>query len=234
VDTDDERIRRAVEHTEILRAPRQSLYTFGTTNIYYYLVTEPAYSEVVDTDTETVVREGHVLAERPKIVTPYYLAGLEGFSTDARKYFESLIQEYGPNVPGLFYAYKNEPKGLNIVSGHWRAVVDKINAEIDQRSDPLAAIIKGLDELWDVALIRFIFEITRRSLSHNIGQMGARGLLDIDSSGIPADARLRIEDLFRQVSRGETAAAVLKEELDRWGLFDEYEDRFLNIFRKRR
>jgi hypothetical protein len=233
VDTDDERIRKAVEHTEILRPPRQNLYTFGTTNIYYYLVTEPAYTELVDTENETVVREGRVLAERPKIVTPYYLAGLEGFSADARRYFESLMQEHGPNVPGLLYAYKNEPKGLNIVSGHWRSVVDKINAEIDQRSDPLAAIIKGLDELWDVALIRFIFEMTRRSLSDNIGQMGARGLLDVDSRGIPADARLRIEELFRQVSRGEIAPAALKEELDRWGLFDEYEDRFLNIFRKR-
>ena len=232
VDTEDERIRKAVECTEILRAPRQSLYTFGTTNIYYYLVTEPAYSELIDTEIETVVREGRVLAERPKIVTPYYLAGLEGFSTDAKRYFESLIHEYGPNVPGLLYAYKNEPKELNIVSGHWQSVVEKINADIDRRSDPLAAIIKGLDELWDVALIRFIFEMTRRSLSDNIGQMGARGLLDVDSRGIPADARLRIEELFRQVSRGEAAPETLKEELDRWGLFDEYEDRFLNIFKK--
>ena len=232
VDTDDERIRKAVEYTEILRAPRQNLYTFGTTNIYYYLVTEPAYSELVDTGSETVVREGRVLAERPKIVTPYYLTGLEGFSDDARRYFESLIHEYGPNVPGLLYAYKNEPKELNIVSGNWLSVVDKINAEIDQRNDPLAAIIKGLDELWDVALIRFIFEMTRRSLSDNIGQMGARGLLDVDSHGIPADVRLRIERLFRQVSRGEISPETLKEELDRWGLFDEYEDRFLNIFQK--
>ena len=130
VDTEDERIRKAVECTEILRAPRQSLYTFGTTNIYYYLVTEPAYSELIDTETETVVREGRVLAERPKIVTPYYLTGLEGFSTDAGRYFESLIHEYGPNAPGLLYAYRNEPKELNIVSGHWQSVVEKINADI--------------------------------------------------------------------------------------------------------
>ncbi len=35
MDIDDERIREAVERTEILRAPKQSLATFGTTNIYY-------------------------------------------------------------------------------------------------------------------------------------------------------------------------------------------------------
>ena len=96
----------------------------------------------------------------------------------------------------------------------------------------MAAIIKGIDDLWDVSLVKFIFEMTRRSLSKNIGQLGARGLLDVDDRGIPADARLKIEELFRQVSRGETAPAVLKDELDRWNLFEEYEDRFHNIFRR--
>jgi len=229
---EDERIRDAVERTQVLRAPRQTLFTFGRTNIYYYLVTEPAYTEVMGGPSETVIREGRVLAEKPKIVTPYYLTGLEGFSGNARKYFQALIDSYGPHIPGLLYAYRNEPKELNIVSGNWRAVVDRLNAEIDRRNDPLAAIIKGLDELWDVSLIKFIFEMTQRSVGSNLGEMGARGLLEMDARGVPADARLRIEEMFRQASRGELAPAALKEELDRWDLFDEYEDRFLSIFRR--
>ena len=234
MDINDERIRDAVERTEVLRAPRQSLFTFGRTNIYYYLVTEPAYSDLIGGATETVIREGRVLAEKPKIVTPYYLSGLEGFSTDARKYFDALIENYGPHVPGLLYTYKNEPKELNIVSDDLQAVVDKLNAEIDRRGDPLSAIIKGLDDLWDVSLIKFIFEMTRRSVGENLGEMSSRGLLRMDAKGIPADARIRIERLFAQVARGEVAAAVLKDELDRWDLYEEYEDRFLNIFRKQR
>ena len=35
MDIDDERIREVVKRTEILRTPKQSLATFGTTNIYY-------------------------------------------------------------------------------------------------------------------------------------------------------------------------------------------------------
>jgi len=80
--------------------------------------------------------------------------------------------------------------------------------------------------------MKFIFELTRNSLEDNIRQMGARGLLDMDASGVPADARLRIEQLFRRVSRGESDPRELKAELDRWDLFDEYQDRFLSIFRK--
>ena len=234
MELDDERIKSAVQHTKILRAPKQSLYTFGTTNIYYYLLTEPVYSELVKNINETVIREGRVIAERPRIVTPYYLSGLEGFSPEARRYFEALLREHGPNVRGLFYTYKNEPKELNIVSDNLLAVVDKLNAEIDKRGDPLAAIIKGEDELWDVSLMKFIFEITRSSVQDNLRQMGSRGLLNMDTAGIPADARIRIDELFIKVTNGEIEPVELKEELDRWGLFEEYQDRFLNIFRKKR
>jgi len=234
MDINDERIRDAVERTVVLRAPQQTLFTFGRTNIYYYLVTEPAYFELVGETSETVIREGRVLAEKPKIVTPHYLSGLEGFSSDAKKYFESLIENYGPNIPGLLYSYRNEPKELNIVSSGWQAVVDRLNTEIDERNDPLSAIIKGPDELWDVSLVKFIFEMTQKSVGTNLGEMGARGLLNVDTRGIPTDARIRIEELFTQVQRGEVAPEVLKVELDRWNIYDEYEDRFLGIFRNRR
>ena len=234
MDIGDERIREAVRHTEILRSPKQTLATFGTTNIYYYLVTEPAYSELTRDVSETVVREGRVIADRPRIVTPYYLSRLEGFSPDARRYFDMLIKTHGANAPGLFYTYKNEPKETNIIADNLLSVVNKINAEIDKRGDPLASIIKGEDELWDVSLMKFIYEMTRSSLQDNLLQMGGRGLLDIDTGGIPVDARLRIEELFRQVAQGEREPRELKEELDRWDLFEEYEDRFFNIFSKRR
>jgi len=234
MDIDDERIRYAVSHTEILRPPKRTLSTFGITNIYYYLVTEPAYTELVKDVTETVVREGRVIAERPRIVTPYYLSQLEGFSPDAKRYFDMLLRTHGPNAPGLFYTYKNEPKQLSIVSDKLLAVVDRLNTEIDKRGDPLASIIKGEDELWDVSLMKFIYEMTRSSLRDNLWQMDTRGLLDIDSGGIPVDARVRIDELFRKVSKGETDPNELKGELDCWGLFAEYEDRFYAIFKKRR
>ena len=234
MDIDDEKIKYTVQHTEILRPPKQSLDTFGTTNIYYYLVTEPAYSELIRNITETVIREGRVIAEKPRIVTPYYLSRLEGFSTDAKRYFDMLIKAHGPNAPGLFYTYRNEPKELNIVSDDWLSVVDKLNAEIDKRGEPLTSIIKGEDELWDVSLMKFIYEITRSSLPSNLYQMGSRGLLDVDSSGVPADARRKIEELFAEVLQGAREPGELKAELDRWNLFEEYEDRFLSIFKRRR
>ncbi len=233
MDTNEERIEYAVKHTEILRLPRQTLSTFGTTNVYYYLLTEPIYTEITKEKNETVIREGKVIAERPKIVTPYYLSRLEGFSPDARKYFNTLMQIHGASAPGLFYTYKNEPKGLNIVSNNWLAVAETLKADIEKRGDPLVSIIKGQDELWDVSLLKFIYELTRTSVGDNVMQLGSRGLLNVDSQGVPAGARARIEELFEKVRRGESEPFELKNELDHWNLFAEYEDRFLAIFRKR-
>lgn len=44
----------------------------------------------------------------------------------------------------------------------------------------------------------------------------------------------RIEKLFEQVQRDRSQASRLKDELDRWGLFKLYEDRFLDMFDRSR
>jgi proteasome assembly chaperone (PAC2) family protein len=47
-----------------------------------------------------------------------------------------------------------------------------------------------------------------------------------------AAAKERIEELFAQAEKDRAKAFELKQELDRLGLFKEYEDRFLDLFRK--
>ncbi len=221
----DDKIQYALAHTEVIRPPKQSLATFGTTNIYYYLITEL-------TKAVNVVREGRVIAERPRIVTPSYLIHLEGFSEHARRFIEMMAEKY-PNEPGLFYRYRNEPREMNIVSESLPELIDKINARIESQRDPLSAIIKGVEELWDVSLLKFTYELTRRSLYTNIAELERSGLLDIDEVGIPRDARRYIDELFLEVKRDPSQAPKLVAELHRWGLFSEYQDRFFSLFRKK-
>jgi hypothetical protein len=221
----DERIQHAIEHTEVLRPPEQSLATFGTTNVYYYLVTELM-------ESANVVREGRVVAARPKIVTPSYLINLEGFSSQARRFIEMMAEKH-PHETGVFYSYRNEPKEMNIVSEPVKEVVDKINQRIDSQHDPLSAIIKGVEDLWDVSLLKFTYELTTSSVYSNVTEMGKRGLLQVDSAGVPEDARNYIEELFEKTRRDPSRAPDLVTELRRWGLFYEYQDRFLSLFKKR-
>jgi len=220
----DERIQDALERTEIIRPPKQSLATFGSTNIYYYLVTELM-------ETANVVREGRVVASKPKIVTPSYLINLEGFSGQARRFLEMMSEKY-PHEAGIFYSYKNEPKEMNIVSEPVEKVVDRINQQIDSHENPLTAIIKGIEEMWDVSLLKFTYELTTRSVYTNVAELERRGLLHVDNSGVPRDARTNIEELFEKTRQDPSLSPQLVTELRRWGLFNEYQDRFLSLFRK--
>jgi hypothetical protein len=220
----DEKIQYTIAHTEVLRSPKQNLATFGITNIYYYLVTELM-------ESTNVVREGRVIAAKPKIVTPAYLINLEGFSGQAKRYIE-MIAEKDPYEAGIFYSYKNEPKEMNIVSDPFTKIVDKIGQQIDSHGDPLTAIIKGVEDMWDVSLLKFTYELTTKSVHTNVAEMERRGLLRMDNDGIPADARKNIEELFEKTRRDSSYAPILVAELKRWGLFHEYQDRFLSLFKK--
>ncbi len=50
---------------------------------------------------------------------------------------------------------------------------------------------------------------------------------------LPESARLRIEELFKIAEHDITSAITLKEELDRWHMYKDYEDRFLDLFRQK-
>ena len=218
----DDKIKYALEHTELIRAPRRELDTFGSSVIDYYVVTELV-------GNLSIVRDGKVIAERPKIVTPVYLVNVEGFSKQARRYISMMARER-PYESGIFYRYKNQPKGMNVVSEPVRQVVNKLNSQIEEEHNPLSTIISGVEELWDVSLLMFIYELTTKSVRTNMTEFNRRGFLDVDANGVPQGARDYIEELFEQAGRNLSRAPELVVELNRWGLFPEYQDRFFALF----
>ena len=223
---------KAVQKTRVARKPLQHLATFGTTIINYYVITEPIYSDIDESKKETVVRTGRVNSGKPEIVTPTYALNLKGFSSEAYKYLEFISDKFGVNSPGVLYQYKNEPGKTNILNGSVEEVSNNIIKELNKKKDKLTAVIVGVDELWDVSLLKFIHDFTSESLVSNVNEFNSRGLLQPQAQfgGVPKAAVQRIEILFNQVAFG-ADPEILKKELDRWGLFDHYEERFLNLFK---
>ena len=231
----ERRWRKAVEQTFVVRFPKQHLATFGATNIKYYVVTEPAFQEEMPEMSEGVVRTGKVVAERPAIVTPSYMSNLDGFSSDAYEFFHELMRDAGPNSPGIMYRYSNKPENEEVVGGVPTDIAHRISKDLNDRKEELSVVMVGVDELWDVALLKFIYEFTASSVAGNLEELNARGLLnpETDFGGAPSAAIQQIDRLFHEVERGNTAGIeLLKQEIDRWGLFEFYQDRFLNLFRK--
>ena len=234
MDNHDHRMAHAVEGTIVVRPPRQSLATFGTTSIRYYLVTEPAYRDLPGGGAadESVVREGMVHAERPQVVTPYYLSRHEGFGAHAQEYLDQVAAEFGPHAPGLLYAYKNEAMETTVVSGSPHEVAARAADRLDREQRSLEAVIRGVDEMWDVSLMKFIYDLTSSSVEGNVSELRSAGMLEMDD-GVPQDAHRRIERLMELARRGQAEPSEVHRELERWGLFEEYQDRFLSLFRGR-
>ena len=143
-----------------------------------------------------------------------------------------MIAEQNPNEPGILYSYKNETTETNVSSQPLPDIVDKINQRIDSHSDPLSAVIRGVEEMWDVSLMKFTFELTRSSIEQNVSEFYSSGRLNSSDKGIPKDAIDSIEDLFNIVRKDPTRAPELVCELQRWNLWSSYQDRFLQLFRK--
>ena len=196
-------------------------------------MTEPIYTDPNSDKKETVVRTGKVNSGKPEIVTPTYALNLKGFSDVAYQYLEFVSEKYGMNSPGVLYQYKNEPGNTNILSGSVNEVSNNIISELDKNNDKLTAVIVGVDELWDVSLLKFIHDFTAESLVKNVSDFNSRGLLNPQSAfgGVPKATIQRIEILFKEIEKG-ADPEILKKELDRWGLFEHYEERFLGLFNK--
>ena len=224
-----------LKNTVVVRPPKQTLATFGTTVVTYNMVTRPLY-QALDANRQTeesVLRRGTVKAERPQIVTPQFLSRARGFGDEAQEFMRDLIRRGKANDPGILYTYSNDPVQMEIISSRPEAVADRISQQIDRESRPLEAVILGVDELWDVSLMKFIFDLTNSSAPTNAAEFMRSGRLKVDD-GVPMDARLRIGEMLLQVEKGNLDPAVLHDELEAWQLFDEYQDRFFHALRGRR
>ncbi len=224
----DAEIEYAVRHTELVRSPEQRLNTFGVTNVHYYLLAEP-----MDSVGETRIREGRVIAERPRIVTPHYFINVfEGFGDHSRKQAEALLSRYGfdPNI--LEYKYRNEMGDTWILSENISHVILKISGKIDDERDALAAILKCPDDAWQISLMMFIMSMTRSSASKNIAELDSRGLFE-RQYGIPKFVRDEIEDLLRAAAKDRSRIDELGSKLQSYGIFEQYQDRFFTLLRRR-
>jgi proteasome assembly chaperone (PAC2) family protein len=57
-----------------------------------------------------------------------------------------------------------------------------------------------------------------------------KGLADLSS--LPDSAKKKIEELFRSAKKDLSGAIELKRELDKWNIYEQYEDSFLDLFKK--
>ncbi len=219
----------AVNNTEVIVMPKSHLETFGTTNLRYHMV-----SELMDTVDRIRIREGAIQSQRPQIITSNYYSSeiLEGFGNEANQYIDWL-KNHAKDMRVLQYGFKIQKtdSSEHVVSGNVKEIIERVKNQIAEKKDPLAAVIYGVDDPWDVCLLKFMVDVIRNSAPHNFNELGRHKLLE-DVNGTPRAVREEIERGFLAASRDKSLAAPLGNQLRRYGLFEEYEDRFFALFRK--
>ena len=218
-----------IKSTKVLLKPKNLLSTYNQTKIRYHIVTEPSYKEMQFEGNDSVIRHGVVTAQTPKVVTPDFLYRTSGFGDDAKEYIRELTKMLGKNEPALLYTYKNESTDMEIVAGNPMEVSERIKKRLFNNSAN-HTVIRGVNALWDVSLLKFIFDYTRESANNNYNDLSKSGLLE-DQNGVPVAVRKRIQGLINEAKKGNIRSNDLHKELDDWGLFNEYEDEFLSLFR---
>ena len=218
-----------IKSTKVLLKPKNLLSTYNQTKIRYHIVTEPSYKEMQFEGNDSVIRHGVVTAQTPKVVTPDFLYRTSGFGDDAKEYIRELTKMLGKNEPALLYTYKNESTDIEIVDGNPMEVSERIKKRLIN-NNANHTVIRGVNALWDVSLLKFIFDYTRESANNNYNDLSKSGLLE-DQNGVPVAVRKRIQGLINEAKKGNIRANDLHKELDDWGLFNEYEDEFLSLFR---
>lgn len=219
----------AVNNTEVVVMPTNYLETFGATRLHYHLV-----SELMDSVNRIRVREGTIQSRQPQIITPSCYASemLEGFGEQAGQYIEWL-REHAKDLRVLEYGFKVQKTEISeqVVTGNVAEILDQVKKNAQEKKDPLTGVILGVDDPWDVCLLKFMVDVIRQSIPRNVQDLNRHRLWE-DANGVPKGVRADIEGHFLMASRDPALVKPLGIKLRRYGLFEEYEDRFFALVRQ--
>lgn len=214
----------AARQTRIAYMPHKLLETFGETAVKYSLLTEIE-------DNRLMLRTGIVKAARPRIVTPHYLRSqaLENFGPDAQSYFDDLIsRKDGVHILEYGLGFQKEEHSEEQIGGNLQEVAEQLSKDAQDNLNETRGIIIGVEQHWEIALVFFLKLLVAQSVPHNAMEMNNRGLFSL-RNGVPLAICNEIEQDFAQATDKDKADR-LGNKLRDYGIFDEYENRFFELY----
>ncbi|MEE9368950.1 MAG: hypothetical protein V3V05_08795 [Pontiella sp.] len=211
----------AVNNTELIATPTNRLETFGDTVVNYYLVCQQ-----MDSTEKVVVREGHLKALKPAIITPQSLGQLDAgdLGEEAEQYAEWLA-EHTNDLRILQYGFTLQKQELKeyIVTDHIDNVLERVKHDVAALDDPLSAILIGVDDPWEVCLMKLMVELVQHSAPGNIQDLQQQAISDQTS------LTDNLDQAFLDASRNPSLINDLADMLKQNGLWEQHEDRFFAL-----
>ena len=172
-------VQYAMETTRILLEPDRRIDTFGDTRFNFLIL-----SELMDSTDQVRIRYGKVEAVKPRIIKPdgYSDVELVGFGDKAQERFDRMLEklrEAGHDLAFLNYGFRFKTGDVQeeLLHETMDSVRDRILEEARLEGNPSQAIIEGVDDTWEISVIKFTLEMIGHSLPINQFDLQRRGLL---------------------------------------------------------
>jgi hypothetical protein len=172
-------IQYAMDTTRVLHEPDHRIQTFGETRFEFQLLSEP-----MDQVGNVRIRTGEVEAMKPRILRPepYRDIELEGFDDNARARLDALVsrlRDEGKDLAFLQYGFRFKRGAVSeeLVHDSIDSVRARVLEDIRRTGNPSRAIIEGVDDTWEVSILKFSFEMILRSHEINSFDLKRKGLI---------------------------------------------------------
>jgi len=164
----------ALENTRVVIAPSCTIETYGQTSFRFRLVTEP-----MDEACSVRLRMGMIHAERPRILAPQYISRLllEGFGEKAREFAGWMEEQKDIHFLRYGFSLRKTDLSEHLLREPKEEVLERLREELRRDDDPMDTLIEGIDDAWEVCLMKFTMDMIRRSAGENVAEWKRRGLI---------------------------------------------------------
>jgi very-short-patch-repair endonuclease len=169
---DERRFRAAWEAVKIVRGVRYSLFTFGQTDLPYYLVLSG-----INPNEAVSVTQGDVKITRPMIITP------DNSPPEFEDFFDNSEDE---NLAQFIMArtasftnlkLQNHHGAKRFVSDNVEETVAKLIEKLDHEDEDRVAVLTAPVALAGFAVLRYASERIMQSMPENIQELREKGFL---------------------------------------------------------
>jgi len=166
------RFQQAWEAVQIARPVHYSLFTFGESDLPYFLVCGTRQAS----ETVTITR-GDVRITRPLIITP------DNLRPEFRNFFENaeegMLADFIMARTAAFshLQFENEHGPARIVTDSVEEAVARLNRQLDSEEEDRVAILCAPAGLAGFAVFRYAAERVMKSAPDNIKELRERGFL---------------------------------------------------------
>jgi len=168
----EQHFRRMWDAVRIERIVTYSLFTFGDSDLPYFLVTSKG-----NDDATVSVRQGQITVSRARIITP------DSMRPEFRDFFEENedagFAEFLMARSAAFSNLKlsNHQGSERIVTDTVEEAVDRLNTQLDADEEDRVAILTAPPGLAGFALLKYASERITESAPDNLNELRERGLL---------------------------------------------------------